>query len=45
LEIEEDAVCERYRRFPVGFFLIGFLDFLAAVFFFGTAFTLRARLV
>jgi hypothetical protein len=45
LEIEEDAVRDRYRCFPVRFFLIGFLAFFAATLFYGTAFTFRERLV
>jgi hypothetical protein len=45
LEKDEGAVRERYRRFPVRFFLISFLDFFVAAFFFGIAFTFRVRLV
>jgi hypothetical protein len=40
----EGEVRERYRRFPVRFFLIGLLDFLGTTRFFGAAFIFRARL-
>ena len=41
----EREALDRYRRFPVRFFLIDFLAFFAATLFFGTAFTFRERLV